>query len=499
MKNYLYIPIIASFFLLFSCTEEENNELKAEFKISTGNVLSGQSIDFLDLTEGQPSSWQWTFAGGTPETSDLSCPTVIYNQPGTYSVTLVVTNSGGSSQIVKENLITVEYNTITVDFEADKVNALETDLIRFTDKTVGLPTSWQWTFMPQTGSPVTSSEQNPKLSLEEGIYTVTLVASNPKYSGTLTKTDYLTVIDPTKVEANFSCDVSATYSGGSIHFIDQSIGAAESWEWTFEGGSPGVSAQQNPTVTYSTPGRYKVKLRAYNSANSSVKETDKYVLVVPSDGLTAFFPFNGTLNDVGPFKGVSSLNVPTAVVTHNGTDRKNVSGNVAVFDGSGGLVLDNGKSFDFGTGDYSVSCWIRTSQKKQQMIWMEGGFGSGDLQTWLRLYSNASRNITLNIEKGGTIHVAPPNGDLAADAGWHHVVCTRNASGTKIYLDGMQIGSANTASGPGDTVNPNCPYFKIGVQQTATSWSNAFDGMLDDITVYKKELTLEEVQALFNL
>lgn len=518
MKNIIILFSLLGF-LFVSCKDEENTEMVAEFTVSIEDVLAGQSVNFFDQTQGNPSSWNWTFPGGTPETSNLSCPTVVYNQPGQYSVTLEVKNAAGIAQVSKTNIISVDYNEIVVDFEASKTSAVETDVITFTDKTSGLPDSWQWTFTPQTGVPLTSTEQNPQLSFSEGTYTVTLVASNPKHSGTLTKTDYLTVIDPTKVEADFSCNYTATYVGGSITFSDRSIGTAESWTWTFEGGTPVNSTAQNPVVTYNTPGRYKVTLQASNfvnnTLNTSTKEIDDYILVIPNfnNTLTAFFPFNNNVNDVGPFKlTASSLTGGTAtLITHTGNstytaiDRKNVAGNVAVFNGTGGLILNNATSFDFGTGDFSVAVWINSSalngtNRKQMMIWMEGGFGSGDLQTWMRLYSNASRNITLNIEKGGTIHVAPAvAGSSIADDNWHHVVCTRDATGTKMYLDGVQVGTANTAAGPGDTVNPNCPFFKIGVQQTATSWSNLFDGMLDDLIVYKKALTLSEVQELYNL
>jgi PKD repeat protein len=510
MKNIISLFSLLGLLLFVSCDNEENTGLAAEFTASAEAILAGQSVVFLDQTQGNPSSWNWTFPGGTPETSNLSCPTVVYMQPGQYSVTLEVKNAGGLTQVSKADLISVDYDEIMVDFEANKTSAVETDVITFTDRTSGLPNTWQWTFTPQTGAPLTSTEQNPQLTFSEGIYTVTLVATNPKHSGTLTKTDYLTVIDPTKVETDFSCNYTATYASGSITFSDQSIGTAESWTWTFEGGTPANSTEQNPVVTYNTPGRYKVTLQARNTVNTSTKEINDYILVIPNFGntLTAFFPFNNSINDAGPLKLIPST--VTGNVTHignstyNGIDRKNVVGNVAVFDGTGGVLMDNGNSFNFGTGDYSVAVWINSSavngtNRRQMMIWMESGFGSGDLQTWMRLYSNASRNITLNVEKGGTIHVAPAvAGSSIADDTWHHVVCTRNATGTRIYLDGAQVGSANTSSGF-DTVNPACPYFKIGMQQTTSTFSNLFDGMLDDLIVYKKALTLAEVQTLYNL
>ncbi|MDV7390208.1 PKD domain-containing protein, partial [Arthrospira platensis SPKY1] len=48
----------------------------------------------------------------------------------------------------------------------------------------------------------------------------------------------------------------------TVQFFDQSEGQADSWAWTFEGGVPGTSDLQNPSVTYSVPGTYDVQLIA---------------------------------------------------------------------------------------------------------------------------------------------------------------------------------------------------------------------------------------------
>jgi PKD repeat protein len=62
---------------------------------------------FVDLSENSPTSWDWTFQGGTPSTSSTQHPKVTYSIPGTYSVKLVATNAYGSHEMVKQAYISV--------------------------------------------------------------------------------------------------------------------------------------------------------------------------------------------------------------------------------------------------------------------------------------------------------------------------------------------------------------------------------------------------------
>ena len=57
-------------------------------------VCQGDNLTFTDLSwNGNPTSWAWTFAGGTPATSTDSVPVITYNTPGVFDVTLVVSNT----------------------------------------------------------------------------------------------------------------------------------------------------------------------------------------------------------------------------------------------------------------------------------------------------------------------------------------------------------------------------------------------------------------------
>lgn len=79
----------------------------ASFSAAKRNVCTGQPIQFNDESVFGPTSWSWSFPGGTPATSVLQNPLVTYNTPGTYNVTLTATNASGNNVATANSYITV--------------------------------------------------------------------------------------------------------------------------------------------------------------------------------------------------------------------------------------------------------------------------------------------------------------------------------------------------------------------------------------------------------
>lgn len=82
----------------------------ANFTANTVAVCVGQSVAYTNTSTNCSSTYAWTFPGGTPGTSTATNPTITYNTPGTYSVSLTVTNPGGSDTRTMNNYITVSSN-----------------------------------------------------------------------------------------------------------------------------------------------------------------------------------------------------------------------------------------------------------------------------------------------------------------------------------------------------------------------------------------------------
>jgi len=79
----------------------------AEFGADHTTIIQQQSVSFTDLSQNNPTSWQWTFEGGIPSSSSVQNPVIAYQTPGTYDVTLTVTNAFGSDTETKTDYIVV--------------------------------------------------------------------------------------------------------------------------------------------------------------------------------------------------------------------------------------------------------------------------------------------------------------------------------------------------------------------------------------------------------
>ena len=80
---------------------------KAEFSSSEALVCAGSSIDFTDESYFNVTGTTWTFEGGTPATSTDANPTITYDTPGVYSVTLEVTDGTNNESITETDYIIV--------------------------------------------------------------------------------------------------------------------------------------------------------------------------------------------------------------------------------------------------------------------------------------------------------------------------------------------------------------------------------------------------------
>ena len=92
-------------------------------------------VQFVDMSDANPSSWRWTFEGGSPSSSTQQHPTVVYKTPGSYAVTLVASNSYGSGETVME-----DYINVGTDFKVgQRVAAESSDGIMYSFVYTGRP------------------------------------------------------------------------------------------------------------------------------------------------------------------------------------------------------------------------------------------------------------------------------------------------------------------------------------------------------------------------
>ena len=108
----LFFFSLAISFVLFSTSCDEDDDaismiITADFTANQFALEVSGSIDFTDLSTGDPTSWSWTFEGGDPASSTEQNPTVSYSVAGTYEVSLTVTNGNAEATETKAGYITV--------------------------------------------------------------------------------------------------------------------------------------------------------------------------------------------------------------------------------------------------------------------------------------------------------------------------------------------------------------------------------------------------------
>lgn len=188
---------------------------------------------------------------------------------------------------------------------------------------------------------------------------------------------------PLPPQAEFQANQTNVYTGSSVDFRDVSTGIPISWYWTFEGGSPAVSDEKNPTnIVYITPGAYEVTLTISNFNGADTEVKSNFITVsndalpkanfavsdsIPATGETVQFfdrSFNGTtewlwefdpstvtfVNGSNPqsqnpsvqFNAASLYRVSLTVTNANGSDQKTLDNYIY----AGGLLLPFEENFE---------------------------------------------------------------------------------------------------------------------------------------------------------
>ena len=201
----------------------------ANFTSDVTTITEGGTVNFQDTSTVAPggpaiTQWAWTFAGGTPATSSLQNPAIVFNTAGTYEVSLTVTNADGSSTKTVPNYMTVTVVPVAADFSASTTTPQPGDSVTFTDLSTGNPTQWSWTL--PGGTPATSTAQNPVIQYNTtGTYSVTLTASKTGSSDTEVKTNYITVAAQPVAETINSWNVGAYINKLTQADTDVNVGA----------------------------------------------------------------------------------------------------------------------------------------------------------------------------------------------------------------------------------------------------------------------------------
>ncbi|MBF4516518.1 PKD domain-containing protein [Flavobacterium sp. ANB] len=267
MKKALLLLL---FIVITSCYQETSIIVEGDF--TTSYVNDKESVPVIIKIESKitgADKYEWTFEGGSPSTSSLKNPgEVLYDKQGNYTIKLKASNADGESKEISKTVVIRD--GINIDFTPEVLKSNYPPVeISINNNTLGEGLTFNWDF--QEGIPVSFSGKTPPniIFTTPGEHTITLTVSNGVESQKVTKT---IVVAPLLVsifsyEPKFEND--DYQSPVTINFTNKSVSAVK-YKWTFQGGNPSVSTEENPTVIFTSVGTHEVTLEASNDKTNQI-------------------------------------------------------------------------------------------------------------------------------------------------------------------------------------------------------------------------------------
>jgi PKD repeat protein len=251
--------------------------IQATFNSNVTQVCENNTVNFYDQSSGGVISWQWTFEGGNPATSIAQNPTVYYSTPGSYDVTLTVSDGVESSTLTLNNYITVSSMPGVPGAPAGpNLVCLNVGITDYSTTGLAGITNYDWLFEPSLAGNVTGTGLTATIIWANGyLGDATLkvagenVCGTGTYSTTLNITRYLP--DVTLEPFDWVClDWPAFELSGGLPVGGEYSGPGVENGWF----NPAIAGIGTHTITY-----------IYNDPNNCENFATETILVDPCTGM----------------------------------------------------------------------------------------------------------------------------------------------------------------------------------------------------------------------
>lgn len=160
-----------------------------------------------------------------------------------------------------------------------------------------------------------------------------------------------------------------------------------------------------------------------------------------------------------------------------------LSGQAIVLDGNGDYIEVQGAESDFDLQDLTIAFWIKTTGFDQY----DGLVTKGD-QSWRVHEADGTGDIEFHANGIGGIRST----QVITDNVWHHFAVTYDGATATIYIDGT-LDVSGSRSGTIEHTDD-----RVFIGNNSDHWTRYFDGGLDDVRIYNRALSEDEVLQLYN-
>lgn len=298
----------------------------------------GKQVQFVDMSVCLANAtYEWTFPDGNPSTSTFEKPIVTFTAGGDKNITLKVTDANGTDTKTYNNFVRLravvdqpktgwvvtyydsQYNVTTNaasnaidgknntlwmskgtstnayphEIQVDMGVSVSIESFKYTPRqdgfTLGMVNGYEW-YVSNDGVNWGTAVATGNYANSAAIKVTTLASpATARYFrfralSSVDGTGFATVAElgvngSTGIIAAFSAANTLVKPGSIVQFTDNSAGNPTSWSWSFPGGTPSTSNEQNPVATYSTAGTYPVTLVVSNATGSDTQQKNSYMTI----------------------------------------------------------------------------------------------------------------------------------------------------------------------------------------------------------------------------
>ena len=259
-------------------------------------------------------------------------------------------------------------------------------------------------------------------------------------------------------------------------------------------GSEAVAAQASLTGL-SGGTQYYVRLVAQNDGGTTNGSAVSFYTDVNTSLVAHWKMDNSWASAVGSYTGTGygGIGFTTGQINQAG-----------VFDGSDNYVqIAHSSNLNPGTGDMTIMFWGKrdAGTKKGGLTKISGDmtWPQGESTTGYGLLMNSDDAVVFTISNNTSNYRKSAATSALSDAGWHHIVATWDYSEQQvvIYVDGVASNNSNSTAGTVTSIGYTHATRFGCLSTNYCSSNNILDGYMDDARYYNRELSSDEVLAIY--
>ena len=212
---------------------------------------------------------------------------------------------------------------------------------------------------------------------------------------------------------------------------------------------------------------------------------------IPS-GLVGYWKMDHDDGDTTAVDSSANANDGTCIGTPGWVDGM-IDGAIDLDGTSEYINLGQPSELDFGSGDFTIAAWFKTAGPNIEII--DTGTGAGGY-AYVRMHRSAT-HTTLKIDDGTNDAEIQASLDSYLNNQWHHIVLMRDGSTLRAYVNAQPHGTEQDCSSVGSVTSGKDIWIGREDYDRLGSAIKYHDGLVDDVAVFDRALTADEVQQLY--